>query len=158
MKILLPILKIHMLIILMTSLIHFWNLQAIKKTRSMIKKKIDDASTHEKKRNLLLYTIYKPITWYIILLQTNINFFRDKFLASNYNRFKIPYLKVYQLLFWCIIPHVVFELAKKKFFAHPDYRYIQEKYFFQNVQILTFWTWNTFEFHPQKNLYLLVSI
>ena len=103
------------------------------------KKKIDDASTHEKKRNLLLYTIYKPITWYIILLQTNINFFRDKFLASNYNRFKIPYLKVYQLLFWCIIPLVVFELAKKKIFAHPDYRYKSRKIFFpkcSNIDVL----------------------
>ena len=76
----------------MTSLIHFWNLQAIQKPKHEKKSPM----THQllKKRGIYYYyTIYKPITWYIILLQTNINYFRDKFLASNYNRFKIPYLK-----------------------------------------------------------------
>ena len=123
----------------MTSLIHFWNLQAIQKPKHEKKSPM----THQllKKRGIYYYyTIYKPITWYIILLQTNINYFRDKFLASNYNRFKIPYLKKCINFNFDVFSYTLCLSLQKKIFAHPDYyRYIQEKYFFpkcSNIDVL----------------------
>ena len=83
----------------MTSLFTFDDEMYKRFKNPSMKKKSNDASTHEKKRNLLLYNLQAYNLIYHFTTNEHRLFQGQIFIASNYNRFKIPYLKVYQLLF-----------------------------------------------------------